>query len=75
VLILPLCLQNTLFIGCSEITQCLQNILFIGCSEITQKVTIMTVDFIAFLLKNWDTITLIITNIGALFMQPPFKKK
>lgn len=29
----------------------------------------------AFLVTNWDTLTLIVTNIAALFMKPPRKNK
>lgn len=29
---------------------------------------------LALILNNWEVITLIVTNIGALFMKPPVKR-
>jgi hypothetical protein len=32
-------------------------------------------DKVAWLLANWDVLTLLVTNIGALFVKPPGSKK
>ena len=31
--------------------------------------------FFSFLLNNWDTVTLLVTNVGALYMKSPLDRK
>jgi hypothetical protein len=32
-------------------------------------------EVLSLIIQNWDTVTLIVTNIAALFMKPPRKNK
>jgi hypothetical protein len=31
-------------------------------------------EWLALVIQNWDTVTLIVTNIAALFVKPPIKR-
>jgi hypothetical protein len=31
--------------------------------------------FLSFLVENWDTVTLLVTNVGALYMKSPLDRK